>query len=256
MRLPGGHTGADGRLLREARFRTLDGHVELAVARAAARPSKVDAVSAALSAALGDLDGVPVDTALADSLCVGDRNALMLELACLAGYRTAWITATCARCDTPFDFEIDHAAMPVEEAPEGYPFACVALSDGRDIRVRVPTGSDQRDMGAPETLAATLAGDPAAHFSEADLAALDAAIAALMPGPPLEAAMPCPECGTENRVPLDMAGWLEDFDSRPLDDVHDIARAYHWSEADILALPRSRRLEYLARIHAGSGREA
>jgi hypothetical protein len=33
-----------------------------------------------------------------------------------------------------------------------------------------------------------------------------------------------------------------------LDAVHQLARAYHWSEREILALPRERRRQYLARV--------
>lgn len=35
-----------------------------------------------------------------------------------------------------------------------------------------------------------------------------------------------------------------------LRDVHTLARAYHWSERDILALPLPRRLAYLALLEA------
>lgn len=255
MRLPGGHLNRDGRLATRVDFRPLDGHAELAIGAAAASGVKAEAVSSALVASVSRIDGMTPDRATVDGLSVGDRNALMMHLGVSVGYRTAWITAPCVACAAPFDFEIDYAGMPMAAAPEGYPFADVAL-DGKAgpnaIRVRVPTGRDQLqvDQNDPRMLieAVLVDGAPKGGLTESQYAAIDAVLSDLMPGPPLVAEAHCPACAALNRVPIDAAAWLADFDSRPLDDVHVIASVYHWSEEEILSLSRDRRRSYLQRI--------
>jgi hypothetical protein len=59
----------------------------------------------------------------------------------------------------------------------------------------------------------------------------------------------CPECGHGWDTPFDVASflWLE-IDARArglLSDVHALARAYGWTEAEILRLPAARRQAYL-----------
>lgn len=62
----------------------------------------------------------------------------------------------------------------------------------------------------------------------------------------------CTQCSAEIVSPFDVQGFVmaerTGTARRLLDEVHQIARVYHWSEADILSLPRDRRLAYLARI--------
>ena len=38
---------------------------------------------------------------------------------------------------------------------------------------------------------------------------------------------------------------------RLIDDIHALARAYHWTEAEVLAVPPRRRRQYLDRIERG-----
>lgn len=62
----------------------------------------------------------------------------------------------------------------------------------------------------------------------------------------------CNACSAEIVTPFDVQAFvLAELTSAArglLDQVHIIACSYHWSEAEILALPRSRRLAYLDRI--------
>lgn len=60
----------------------------------------------------------------------------------------------------------------------------------------------------------------------------------------------CPECGAEHSLAFDPVHYtaqeLRLRAQQILRDVVDIARAFHWSERDILALPGSRRAYYVA----------
>lgn len=62
----------------------------------------------------------------------------------------------------------------------------------------------------------------------------------------------CPECEAEQSLLFDPARFLAEgmarWSDRLLGEVGDLAYAYHWSEAEILALPASRRAFYLSRI--------
>jgi hypothetical protein len=64
----------------------------------------------------------------------------------------------------------------------------------------------------------------------------------------------CDSCGHPSTVPFDIAAFLwEEIEARArglLDEVHLLAQAYGWSEADILALSEARRSAYLERVTA------
>ena len=59
----------------------------------------------------------------------------------------------------------------------------------------------------------------------------------------------CPACGTEFVVDLDVAGFvwaeLRGRARELLRDVHVLARAYGWTESEVLALGERRRAAYL-----------
>jgi hypothetical protein len=65
----------------------------------------------------------------------------------------------------------------------------------------------------------------------------------------VEMRLTCPECRAEWMVPFDIASYLwaevSDRAMRLLRDVNTLARAFGWSEADILALAPRRRQLYL-----------
>jgi hypothetical protein len=67
-------------------------------------------------------------------------------------------------------------------------------------------------------------------------------------------ALVCPACADTWEETFDIARFLAGdllvAGQRLLDEVHVIALAYHWSEQDILALPRARRRHYLGRLSA------
>jgi hypothetical protein len=68
----------------------------------------------------------------------------------------------------------------------------------------------------------------------------------------VQLALTCPQCGHEWQAPFDIASFLwteiNAWAHRTLQDVHELARAYGWREADILALSPWRRQVYLEMI--------
>ncbi len=81
------------------------------------------------------------------------------------------------------------------------------------------------------------------------LAALGDELAAADPGATTELAADCPACGRGWLAPFHIASYLwaelHHWAGRMLLDIHTLARAYGWSEQDILALPQRRRQAYL-----------
>jgi hypothetical protein len=87
---------------------------------------------------------------------------------------------------------------------------------------------------------------------------LESAMAKLAPSLYGELDGSCPECGATVRIVFDPLRYvLAELRERAMfvyQEVHLIAARYRWSEAEILALPRSRRARYAEFVHeAGAG---
>jgi hypothetical protein len=85
-------------------------------------------------------------------------------------------------------------------------------------------------------------------------AAAEQALEALDPAADIHLAVACPACGAEMERQFDAAAffWQELVGraTRLLREVAELARAYHWSEAEILALSPGRRAFYLSEARA------
>ena len=281
MQLPGGLIEMGVRR-RDFAFRPLSGALELALAeivkydegdetdesgaatpRGGAALSTPQAVTRALALALERLAGDAASTARVARLCVADRQFLMRALEVHLGHSGGWFDAQCARCGARFDFHLDFAQLPVVEAGAAFPYATLEI-DGRARRYRLPTGADQEALVAqPEAtarawliraLADDVSGDaPAIEPDAQAIAALDAALEAVAPAVVLAVEAACPECGQANTVDLDPYRALALSSDEILREVHEIATHYHWGEAEILGLPRRRRLHYLQLIANARG---
>jgi len=260
MQLPGGLV-ENGTRRRDWAFRPLSGALELALAEAGERAANTPAaVTQALALALDRLGGEAATPARVAGLCVGDRQFLMRELDRHLGHEGGWFQAECGQCGARFDFRIDYADLPIQDAGAGYPQAQVDM-DGRQLRFRLPTGADQESLAdLPEAqarpwLLRRLAGEPEALGTPKQdlIAAAEAALEAIAPGIVLRVQTACPECGGGNEVELDPYRALARSSDSLLREVHQIATHYHWSEADILNLPRPRRQRYLQMIDRARG---
>ncbi len=263
--LPGG-LWESGQRQRQARFRTVDGLVELELAEAVAAAANVpDAVTRLLAVALERLgDGPPTPERVA-SLCVADRKQLMRLLDARLGGEARWHSARCRKCDAPFDFPLRLSSLPVGEAGEGYPFARVCHAQAEWI-LRLPNGADQAAVADIEALPrarAVLLGRilvegspdsvPQTIEDEAFWSRIETALEAVAPALIERVRATCPECGAENVIEPEPYPLLRRDGSRLLLDVHRLAGYYHWSETEILALPRHRRQRYLDLIDAARG---
>lgn len=262
--MPGG-LWRQGERRRDYSFRPLTGDVELALADAGlGRGSVPRRVTAVLSAALADLGGAPAHPDAVRELAVADRQFLMRRLAVELGMEESWFSTSCGECGAGFDLPVRHGDLPVKPAGEGYPFATVETSLG-PVRFRVPTGADQEAIAgldpldpelARRALASRCAADPlAGELSEDDLARIEEALEAMAPEVATRAGVACPECGQPNEVHLDpyvCLGAGQNLGGLYL-EIHTLASVYHWSEREILGLPRERRRLYLSFVDRARG---
>lgn len=262
MPLPGGTLEA-GAVARDFAFRPVTGRLELSLADAGRDPGlPAVRVTRALAAALAHVGGRPVDDARARGLSVGDRQYLVRQLAAHLGRDRVWLHRPCAACGALMDVPVTQSAMPVKPAGEGYPSRAFRLG-GRPVRLRAPTGEDQEKLcNLPEDdalrawvdLLVECEGGPApAGWTPAELAQIEAWIEEISPEVSLAAEAICPSCGAPGRVEVDPYLCLAPGPGHLLEEIHSLAMAYHWSEEEILDLPRARRRHYLALIDRSRG---
>ena len=248
-----GLTGADELLLDEAAG-------ELPAARATR-------LLATVTTRIGDIAPVTVD--LVRGLTVGDRERLLLGCAMATFGAELDVVARCPHDDCCELAELSVSLAELLEPlrtcarPREHRLEVTAGGRVRELRFRLPTGADQEAVAEealtdPTSAAASLLGRcliaPCDGPGAADdAAAVGEAITTLDPAFEWAAEAECPACGRPVRTLLDGMALLSSGASpsgRLYGEIDRVARAYHWSEAAILALPVSRRRRYLDLITA------
>lgn len=191
-------------------------------------------------------------------LPLGAVNASLLQLRSasfgplLAGH------ADCAQCGQRLAFTLDTQQLLALADADARP----ASTEAEGLCLRAPSLRDLAAVAheADAALAArmllarcTLAGD-AAQIDATALRAIEDALDRLDPQADLEIALHCVACGHAGAAQLDPGALLWDEIAtqaqRLLAQVHHLASAYGWSEAQILALSPARRASYLALLGA------
>ncbi len=258
----------EGRNHRTAWLRPLTGVHEAMVGSAAAAsgPSTTTTLLASSVEAIGAYK--PVEAAHVAALSRGDRQRLMLALrAQLFGESLSLVV----RCPVPSCGEAADVELSIDElAPEPVtpsPEVIHCEVDGQEIVLREPTGHDDEVLTATGRDRAELSARLWARLvlSIGDREGIDpAGWQALAPELRQGIALALAEHGSEldlrfvSRCPV-CDGLLE-FTVDPFEllrrelaagtdrlaaEVHSLAFYYHWSEADILALPRTSRWTYI-----------
>jgi hypothetical protein len=196
--------------------------------------------------------------ALAD-LSIGARDAALLSL------REAMFgphidgRANCPVCGeaVEMNFTIDHIRTEPPQSPSlslqhDNCFVQLRLPTSRDLITLDRHGADARTaLLAKCVVSASVNGRPAGHDALPQRA-LDAAVMKLSEADPqadITIALRCPACAHDWKAPFDIVSYLwtelDAWAMRILHEVHALARAYGWHEADILALSPARRKFYL-----------
>ena len=145
----------------------------------------------------------------------------------------------CPACDEAVEGELDCDELL---ATADDPAPGLSAPTSRDVAAAVRAG-DAR------LLAARCAPDGAGTDED-----IESRLARAFPLLDVRIEVECPECRGAVAERFDiLAYWwaeLERLGDRVLDEVHVLARAYGWTEADVLALTPARRRAYLARVGA------
>jgi hypothetical protein len=210
-----------------------------------------------------DVAGAPLDPA---ALPVGDVDVLLLRLRQRVVGDVVSAEAVCAapacqaRVDISFSIEayLEHhrprPAAGVAPAAEPGWYRLV----GEEVELRLPRAADQLAIaGEPDPEQALLRRCVRpADLAAGARAAVEAAMEAMAPSLFSDLEGSCPECGAKVEASFDPLRFtlreLRDRAAFVYEEVCTIAHHYHWSEADILALPAARRARYaeLALQHA------
>lgn len=175
------------------------------------------------------------------------------------------VATTCGACHAEFGFELEltHCLQPHGHHVDPPPLSWTS-PEGYAISLRLPRAADlltwqAQGLHSGAQLAAALVETvdgmpPGANFMLPDRWAqsLSERLAEVDPFSAMSVVAACPDCGQHNDVAVDLEGLLLEGFARQqrelLDDVARIAAVFHWSEAQIFALPAWRRTRYLARI--------
>jgi hypothetical protein len=196
---------------------------------------------------------------------VGRRDQALLAGWC-AGRGTLQAMTDCPACGASLDLDLDPAAFAATAEPGR---AVTVEQDGWRVVARPPVAGDlaRLSLGTEDgdrrtelldscVIEARRDGLPVepGELPEPVVAAVEEALAAADPAACTTLALQCPECGAAWSGDLDPVrfAWeaLEENARRLAADVHALARAYGWSEQEILRLTPFRRHLYLSAVQA------
>ena len=229
---------------------------------------RVTALLARLVQRVGPIDEVTPETI--GGLTVGAREALLLHARRLALGNRLSSVVRCPddACGALMDLDLDvHDLLtaPYTEAAPEHETRVETAAGAYRVRFRLPTGADQEEAAREATLergaavilrrtvgAIERAGHPVDEIPPEVAEHVSACMAELDPQAQLSLRSACPSCGKSFNTALDTATYFFQEMSarfqRMFRDVHLLARAYHWTEPAILALPFEHRRAYVRLI--------
>lgn len=284
--LPGGWVDPQGRVRRQVRLRPVTGYAERLIADSdqLAPPVRVTRLLAASVAAIGDHDQVSEGDVRA--LLVADRQQLVRALRRMTFGPEVRAVLGCSwpDCGAKMDIDFSLDMLALTEVPQTGLLHTVRLSEatgGLLVTFRLPNGGDQEALSnlveedeeeaadlllarclqsVADTTGAAL--PPATQFDPPTRAEIEAAMASRAPRFDLTMAARCPECGRLVTTAFDLERFfcdeLRSHRELLLHEVHYLALHYHWSEREILSMPRENRRRYLDILssHLGTAYDA
>ncbi len=266
MELPGGII-VDQKVCRSFNFKPLTGTLERVISESGFElKSLAEQVTLILVQALDNVAGLTASKELVRSLCSGDRLYLMLQLQALLDPSPQWLTSHCRHCDEKIQFQFEPTSMPVKPAGKDYPDTSILLSSG-EVKIRVPSGADEESLASNAQneqnamdlllqllLSATSHTQNIHTLSQDDLELIDHKLDEMSPQPGTSVSIECPYCSFQQQVNIDHYSWISQSTQDLDEEIHTLAVNYHWSEKDILALPKRRRKHYLELIQRSQGK--
>lgn len=210
--------------------------------------------------ALAAYDGT--DTHELVDLPVGHAHARLLALREEAVGPQLQATAACPRCSARVEFGLDtRLLLGLHDQARA---AAPASPPAGVTSCRPPTWADLEGLDAQDDADLALLRRCVVVADDKDPAELPADVVAeieqlMMAADPLAELLvssPCPECGLEFDASVDLAAFvwaeIEAAATRILYDVDILARAYGWTEPEVLGLSDRRRAAYLCLVLEGT----
>jgi hypothetical protein len=265
--IPGGFEHA-GAWRRELQVRPWGGREEMLLFEQSAFTTPAARATELLARCISVDGRQPAGREFARRLTVGDREALLLQLHSLTMGDRLSCVLVCSACGEPMDLELRATELLSPPAAyEGSEHQAAFAAQGRRYHVvfRLPNGADQ-EIGASlmarseeEALRTVLGrcvasvtqddGTPQADIPPELTGELSQRMAALDPQAELLLDCACAHCGAQVRSLFDAAHYVLHEVTRGaealLRDIHAIAGAFHWREAEILAMSAKRRRNYV-----------
>ncbi|MGK6319611.1 hypothetical protein [Sphingomonas sp. DT-204] len=198
-----------------------------------------------------------------ERLAIGARDSVLAGLHAAMFGRRLELAATCPDCGARLDVSFTTDALQIESAAGT---TSIVEIGGQRFGVRpansvdlaavadIPDVEVARELLAIRCLMPAKGESAPATLSEIDLGAVAAALAKVDPASDPYVSLTCFECEATWEAPIDiariLASEIEGAADALMDDIHDLALAYHWSEEAILALAPARRRAYLQRLRA------
>jgi hypothetical protein len=268
--LPGGYWDDGGTLHRDFELAPLTGRDEELLAQSG-RAESASLVTAVLSRAVrrvGDIS--PISEHVARQLLVADRQYLLLKLrrSTFGGIVRGSVFCPWRDCGERVSLQFQIDDVPVQEACQRAPHYTMSLSSGSDVCFRLPNGSDQETVSPlvarneAEALTRLLARaihrlgairppapEDVAALSPFERTEIEAEMERLSPKIELNLDTSCSECGRSFVVPFNLQqfffGELRAASDLLYREIHYLAYHYHWSEREILEMPRDKRQKYI-----------
>jgi hypothetical protein len=189
---------------------------------------------------------------------LGARNAALLALRNTLFDRAWALRSSCPACATECEFQVDSVALAEELRGQAAEEAATFDWAGLSVTARAPTVDDlsaiSRQTDEASAVRALLARCLTGNFDPADaddagIEELGRRLERLDPGAAVGFRLRCPACEHEWTAMLDVgeALWIELHRAaeRTLTEIDALARAYGWTEAEVMRLSPTRRAAYL-----------
>lgn len=191
---------------------------------------------------------------------LGRRNRALFELhrCCFGSRLAAW--GACTRCQEKMEFTVDSCELmaqakdPEREATVAFRSESYRLPTSRDLAFALTDAADAKTAAARLLENCRLMPRASGRWSLEEIDEIGELMAAADPAAETRIALRCPACGHEQDEVLDIATFLwtkiAALAKRLLREVHTLASAYGWTEAQVLALSAARRKLYIEMVRA------
>jgi hypothetical protein len=181
-------------------------------------------------------------------LTLGQRDARLLALREMMFGSDATGVTDCPECGERIELRFScsdiHPATDTESPTE-----VAVKSNGREVRFRLPTSADLLAVSSSGQLLERCLLSRGNRLREDFLPAVSEKMSSADPMADIQLALNCPNCEHKWKAAFDIVAFLWREISaaarRLLREVHTLASAYGWTEAEILALSPARRRFYL-----------